>query len=383
MAEIKRPAEIITPQSLLKDNHSPEARSHIRRWHEAKSAGLLTATDSCSDARVSMTAAFGTIPVLSLRSIASAHVRPDGDPFEWVYKHNATNRAVVLEHFDGETVVPGQAPQGCGGLGEKGKIKEQRIGTGDIRTAFDYVRERIAHEDLVLQAITSAARVASHSRVPVLAALIDHRDLQMYPIAQISGQTLSPSHFISKISLDDILNYDPSRLYKNGIPFMDLNGIPGPFADLIEANKTQHEKLMRDDSFYKNQKIQDPGTVIISTDIRPAGIRYPKHYSKPNTSFIVRLPYSKDRGLHINPEDLSEAVAQASYALSHATSAAPGQAFASTSNLLIETPDMGLTRVITQAIMADPTVSAWQKAKKGQIIGAEVISAKVTKIENL
>lgn len=383
MAEKAKRVEIVTPQSLLKDNQSALAQSGIARWQTAKQAGLLTITDSCSDARVSMTAALGGLPVVSLRSIASAHFKPDGDPYEWVYGHGSASRAVVFEHFDGETVEPGRAPKGCGGLGEKAKITEKKAHAGSITNAFEYVRERIAHEDLVLQAIVSAARVASHSRIPVLAALIDHRDYKMYPIAKFTGKSLSPGSFISHVNLGDILDYNPERLYRNGIPYMDLSGVPGPFLDIVEANQKQHELLMQNPDFYEDQKVQNPHTVIISTDIRPAGIRYPKHYGKPNTSFIVRLPYSKDGGLHIKPEDLSEAVAQAGYALSHATSAQKGQAFASTSNLLIETPNMGLTREITQAVLANPTVKAWQTEKKGQVIGAEVISANVTKIDNL
>lgn len=372
----------ITPRSLLMDNHSQKSQILRSQWDDMKRQNWLTATDSCSDARVSMTTALGMPGIISLRSIASAHMRPDNDPFNWVYTHPSVARAVVFEHFDGENLAMGQIPAGCGGLTEKKKIERKSMRTSDIKTALDFVMARIVHEDLAVQAIASASRVAAQTKVPVLAAAIDHRTYQMYPLAQFLGDS-----FISPIKLGDILDYNPERIYANGIPYMDLSNSPGPFESIVRANLAQQEMLMQDPTFSERQKVQNPKTVIISTEIRPAGIRYPGHFGDPNTAFIVRLPYNKRGGLHVDGAELSEAIAQANYALSHSTTAASGKPFEATANLLIETPDLGLTKEIAAEALRDETIRAWKTAKNAQVLGAQVnstgVSGEVTKIETL
>ncbi len=384
MSELRPPRieASITAQSLLQDNHSPKSVQLRKKWGEYKDQEFLTAIHSCSDARLSMVTAFGTPGIISLRSIAAADIRPNDDPFRWVYNHPSTGRIIVAEHFDGENLQNGQIPSGCGGLVEKKKVDRKTVKLQDIKTAADYVLDRITHDDIVVQAVASAARIAAQTRKPVLAGAIDHRTHQFYQFGEFSGNI-----FQSSIKLADILDYNPESIYRNGIPNMDMRGIPGVFTSLLDGNEDQVRLLARDPEFFNKQKIQDPRTVIISTDIRPTEIRYPNHFGKPNTAFNVRIPLDKEGGLKITNKALSGSIAQVTYALGHAADAFPGQSFASTKNVLVETPDKGLTREIAAEILHNAVIQDWQAKKQGQILIGQVNSngngpGETTSIEN-
>jgi len=376
MAETRKLHELaITPQTLIEDNKSLLATKRIEAWYAAKTEGGLTGVISCSDARVSVTTAFGTPNIVSIRTVAAGGLRDKEDPMSWVFSHKGAGKFMVLEHFDGEQFRFGECPKGCGGLGEKEKMvgQEEDLSTcGEVYDAIDYVRRHVDHHDMVLQAMITASKLTRLTNAPVLAAAIDHRTYKVFPLAELSGD-----NFRSSIRLADLIDYDPGKLYYMGIPTLNLAWTPGPFHSLIMANQTVVSERANNRSFFESQRVQNPRAVVISTEIRPAGARYPKTFGEPNTGFMVRLPYIKEKdGIVLSEQELCIAFAQAGYALSHAATAQQGGSFYGTDTIIIETPSMELTQRIATKLQETQAYQDWKKSRGKQLIGVQVNNAK-------
>lgn len=381
MAEYRRSAEkTLDPTLLQMENRSKRANFLIGRWYELKGMRDLMVVHGCDDARVGDgVRVFDNPGIISLRSIAAASVYGGNeDFFNWVYGHSSARAIVVAGHYDGSIYTPGSEPMGCGGLKEKKKMADEAEPAHHSRkttSVVDYVRNLIIHHDPLKQSVVSALRIADAFDKPVVAGLIDHSNLAFKPVLIIDhkGQSIRTA-----VSLEKLFTPGNQALYENGIPELDFDlSNPDWLFSLREGNQKASQRVP------SGQKTQNPHTVVISTEIRPVSIRYPETFGATNTNFCVTLPYVKPTGGVIGFTDLavSQSLAQAEYALLNAISAEEGQAFSSTRNVLIETPDLDLSRGLAGMFADRALTRQWLDKKRGNIIVSQVNHAETSFME--
>lgn len=384
MIEVISTKDIVLDASLLKkENSSQKARSFREQWHTIEEAKDLFVFHSCDDARAGDgVSIFNNPGIISIRSISVANVfGGDEDFFKWIYKAPAVRAIGVAGHYDGSSYIEGEEPLGCGGHGAKRKISRETAVNTSRKTvsAEDYVRKLIIHEDPLKQAIVSAIRTANIVDKPVVAGLIDHSSLRFKPVMIIEdyGRKIETA-----VSLEDLLSSDNKLLYQNGIPELSFDfSNPDWLYSLRQSNQEVVKKLPAD--FSLRQKVQNPHTVVISTDIRPISIRLPYTFGESNTGFGITLPYSKDGSgkINITNKAIDQSLAQANYPLDHAIKAQAEQPFNNTRNVLIETPDLDLSRSLAEKLLQKNWGKQWLEIKKGQILVAQVNSAQTNYLE--
>lgn len=343
---------IITPQSLYDQNHSKEARLFLAQWEAVRVEGKLIAYYRCSDSRLKPAG----IGAVSWGSIAGAD-----EPDTKFATSRGTQGSVALGHFDGDTVKPGEMPTGCGGLHVKEDVGNEKNHTD----AKKFVAETVKHKDVLIQAWLSAENVAILSGKPALAAIQDHLTLQMYPIALFSTDREGVIKTQSKVRARDIVdkNYDPHRLYANGIPTLDISILPEMFQEILSQNlKDMQDMNSKYPDLRKLQKVQNPRTILWSTDIRSARAKYPILSSPPGSIFKVIMPREKIEGnVSIQEENIKKCLEQLSYAIIHAieNSNNPNGPFHDAKNLIIETGSTDESIRLAKRAMEEPWMKEW------------------------
>jgi len=375
---------IMRPDFLLQDNRSSLSERLRGFWNESKRTHSLIVMHNCGDARVSDVDIIGRWGIISLNSIASANTRHEKneDPFLFVYTSSGAEAVLVNGHYDGETVIPGVPPKGCGGLGERAKIAPGKGDLSSIETAAQYVAALVESSDVVVQTLISAAQVAQKTDLPVYATVTDHITYRLSPIAIFQGGQID-----TLIPLSALFSYNPELIYKSGIPEMNVdNGQRKFIQGLVLENRIQMQELLkRIPDFAKRQKVQDPHTILISTDIRSPRIRYPK-LSGPGAIFNIRLPYDKDENgkiTGVSPQHLNNTFAQTQYPISHVEGSVPGGSFNSTRNIIIETPDLDLSRAAAVTLMGKDWMAPWLEKEHGSILVAQVNQAQTKCVEKM
>lgn len=352
---IKQEDLTITADALIEDNRSPEAEAFRANFNAARHAGELTVVQRCSDARLK---SIGKTSV-SMTSIAAARI-PDARLL-W---DRGSARGIILTHFDGDTAVPGVMPEGCGGL--RAKKTETHVG-GEIGP---YVREVISHQDPFVQSLRAAERSAWISDKPVAAMAIDHRTDDIYTIGVFKRRGNSMSS-LSAMKEAEIDRYDPSAIYAEGLPAIDEADLPEEFIALLEQNRAEQAAIMRR---YPNlrelQRVQRPRMVLLSTDVRSAK-KLPRTTAVPGSVFKVFVDREKlGDEARISPEALSMGLAQASYPISHAVEN-HGQTespFSNTDRLIIETPDLALSRRVWEEALTKDHFRSWIRLPGNKVI---------------
>jgi len=376
---------MLTPERLLQENRSTESERSRALWNEAKRTHDLLVMHNCGDARMSDVDIIGRPGIISLNSIASAntHHEKKEDPFSFVYTSSGAKAVIMNGHYDGRTVVSGAPPKGCGGLGERSKIEPGKGDLKSIETAAQYVSTLIESSDVVVQTLISAANVAQKTDLPVYATVTDHISYRLSPIAIFQGGRID-----TLIPLSALFAYAPELIYANGIPEMDVtnNGQRTLIQDLVHENRNQMQELLkRIPDFAKRQEVQDPHTILISTDIRSPRIRYPR-LSGPGNIFNIRLPYDKDESgkiTGVNLQHLNNTFAQAQYPISHVEGSAPGGPFNSTRNIIIETPNLDLSRAAAVTLMGKDWMGPWLEKEHGSVFIAQVNQAQTKFVEKM
>lgn len=376
--ETMQKENMITPQSLLKDNHSIETEKLRKAWQENRKKGQLTAFFTCGDART-----LTPLPEssMSIRSIATGGLK---DSYGNLVNNRGVKQIVVLDHHDGDTAKPGQRPNGCGGLA----AKEQANGHKDNKVKegiAEYIEREVKHPDVIIQALLEAEEIAMQTQKPVMAATQDHLTEMIFPIAIFIEGGLQK---FTAIHLNDIAGnlYDPTRLYANGIPVLPDNLIPENFKQLLDANRKNVALLAkRYPDLKQKQKVQNPQMVVLSTDIRSMRIRYPQTSQLPGSLFKLNIPRKKE-GSHtsINSKDLVRTLNQAQYPIEHALEnfGDPTKPFYQTNTLFVETGEINLSRRLAQEAIRKPWMKEWLRLPNHQIIIAETKAGVSSVIEN-
>lgn len=352
----------VTPASLLLDNHSTAATHLLSEWNTRRTQGKLVAVRRCSDSRLVIPAEMSVgIPVIAATTTGEEESYTD------LYNFRGVNSLVILTHIDGDTVTGDAAPTGCGGLAAKAQ------NMNGVQGIERFIGENVDHHDPIVQAWITGLNAAEKTDKPILIATQDHTRGVTYPLAGIfdGGRTI-----ISELSVKDILfNYNPERIYQNGIPTLDPSILPDTLQEFLAENNQLAQEL-RDTyrDFRTWQKTQNPRSLVISTDIRPPQMRYPRLFSLPGTIFEVRVPRSKiDGSKVVNKADFDEALDQAQYPIAH---------FNKLRTVIIKTASIEQSAHLAEQAMQRGYVLEWyQKSHDHQIIIAGTTAGRIDNVD--
>jgi hypothetical protein len=362
----------VTPKFLYEDNHSSQAQINREKNEDARMHGKRKAWRKCSDAR-GLVAGVDAILWGSIAGADEADTKFATD--------RGTEASIALSHYDGDTLIPGEMPSGCGGLNAKKEIGNEKHKEGIKK----FVSEKIKIHDPLIHTLFLAEDMAIWGHKPTLAATQDHLTLQIYPVALYLPQENGEIVIRSRIRSQDTMatSYNPKRLYENGIPTISESSLPDCFIKVLEQNvRDVQEFNSRYPDLRKMQKVQNPRTILLSTDVRPLSTKYPTLASIPGSVFQVIVPRGKIEGSpYINEEDLQNSLDQLEYPISEAIKhhGSAGKAFADTDNIVIETGNLDLSKKVAQkAIMERDWIREWLKLENTEITVAQSIAGLVS-----
>lgn len=347
---------IISAQSLIEDNHSPKAVEALTEFNEGQMNGDLTFVSRCSDARLKSIGPHA----LSIGSVAAGF-----SASERVLKDPGVGRAIVLTHFDSEKFLNEKLPVGCGGLAAKGNH-----GSIEGTEIEPWIDGYIADKDPVVQSLRVAEQIADISGKRTAAWMIDHLTDDIYPIAYFEKDGSSMRR-ISQIR-DYMINSDsPERIYDQGIPTINEDAYPDDFRNLLDQNRREQQAILaKYPDLRKMQKIQNPRAVLFSTDIRSAK-KFPELASVPGSIFKVFANREKlGDSPNITPESMDLAFRQLWYAISHSSQnyGKNDEQFSQTDRLIIETPDLNLSREVWKTAAKKPWMKDWYSLDGKKVI---------------
>ncbi|MEK7186635.1 MAG: hypothetical protein AAB675_04750 [Patescibacteria group bacterium] len=332
----------ITPEVLLEDNRSSVAAERIQTWKNAKKNHRLKMILACSDSRIILPDPNTEIVV---NYIAAGRMPPN--PKHLLLENLMSEAAVVIGHFDGDTINSGQMPRGCGGLALK--ESHRRDGKGS-RKIDNFVDLRVYDPDPILQAVRSAMHIAGKTKKPVLAVAQDHRNGKIYPIASFEhDEDLVKQIFIRGSVLSSLSEYNATELYEQGIPAIQLGQVPDNLQEFMALGAERMKSIrMAYPNNYVESEIQDPSLIFISTCLVPFQARFPITGDKPGRVFEVFAPrYKDDSGtLKFSLSDLQPSLEQAEFPIEQSINnhGQDGKSFASTNTILIDTDTMTLSQ---------------------------------------
>ncbi len=362
----------VTPRDLYADNHSLEADRRREAWNRHKADGNLTVVWSCGDARVIIPNPETTV---SIRSIATGSPS-DAYPYTRLMESPGVKNIIILPHFDGETVKPGEEPTGCGGLGEK-KVQETKSSkeVSEGNSVVRYVKQRVKSSDVLLQACISATITNENTSKNVLAAAQDHRDGTIIPIAAFSDRG---RRTISAINLRHLFQgqYDPKIIYQDGIPSLSEDEIPEEFRAYLTLHRKNLEELYKvEPDLVQLQKTQNPTIMALSTDPRPFEVRFPALTASPNTLFKLSVPRTRiDSRISIDDQSLNDALDQTEYPVAH---------FSNLNTIYIETGDFDRSKRVADQLILNEWVHDWINEPSHQIIAAQTRDGIVSRISTI
>lgn len=363
------------PKILLADNRSKEAQGHIAGYAAAKTGPGLTEIDGCSDARAHVGAFVPGDNIIFRPSIAAAG---DKSPYKWLIEHPSTKQFMVLQHFADTGVLP---PLDCGGL----KAKEQRV-SKNVPAAEEGIGgyiDRIGHHDIYRQAYREAQAIAHYTEKPILAGAIDHLSGLIHPFVIIGDQGKNIQGSVALGKLHDI-----SFIYRNGIPDLPDEYIPESLLEVLRANRKQVAWLKKHNpELATRQKVQDPDAIILTTSLIPTDRRYTHTFGRPNSNFGIEMPISKKEGIIVGINERAfeqDVMAQLEYPIGNAIQAQSGHGghgFNKTHRLIIETPNMDLSRKIGKVVQSKPWMAPWLNLPQNQIWVGEVVTGQTRAME--
>ncbi len=369
----------ITPESLLQDNRSPLATEAMKQWREARSNGDLTIWWGCADARLLRN------PKKSIH-LASIATGGDRKPYEKLLNDERVQGIIVVNHYakDPESArKPGEIwiPEGCGGLSAKGQLLNGMPLDSDAdQSILGYINKHVSHPDVVFQAYTAASLTAEHTDKPVLAVAQNHLDGSIIPVAAFldRGRVVIPATPLHRLFMDQ---YDPQAIYSNGIPRLTEDRIPEIFMESLAEAESYAQRLRQEyPNLAETQRTQNPGAVVITTEIKPLGAMLPDHFSRPDSAFRLTVP----RGVieETTSQHYSDALNQAEYPLLHSVeNAGTNKGFSKLDTILIETGRMQLSEDLAEKLLREhPVARQWIGMQGKQIIIAETRAGEIQTI---
>lgn len=349
---------LTTTQRLLADNYSPEATDKIEKWRQARVTGKLFVVGACSDARV-------ILPEMAyhIRTISATGPR---SAWHGVLNYDKVKGVLIIDHFD------------CGGL----KAKEDITGKEVEEGALEYVRDHVWATDPVKQSILTASWTASRTHLPVLAIVQDHHDGRLYiqgafnNADQIEYKTV-PTYLLVETELKE-------DIYKNGRPQLKEGLVASVFRSCREEIVQRSKALIvTNPDLVVSQSIQNPEFVSITDELKPALVRFPGLFSRPNTLFQVSLSSRMLDEADLDNKDVNDAFKQIHYPISHCieNQGKHPSAFQSTRVLYIESSKMEVSDKIAKLTLRRNWVKEWLELPNREIIIAEIASGRIQRID--
>lgn len=367
----------ISVHYLEKDNHSKIADDRRKEFDSSEKKKNLILVLRCSDARM-------TIPYKGVTALPTIAAGGPVHAYIPLIQNKTLKCIIVAPHFDSSTFKKGKMPQGCGGLGAKedhkhfgNKIKKEGI--------HSFVDRHVYHQDVILQGCISASKIALYTEKPVLAVAQDHLTGEMFPIAAFKnfGRVTVSSVPLRYLFHDQ---YDPERIYKNGIPTLSEEEIPQEFKEFLKNNKSQSTNLkIKYKDLKRRQKIQNPLILCISRNMRPMEVGYPNLTSKPGTVFRIRVPRPKGSEIKTDNFSLNNVVNQAHYPILHSVINAKDniKPFSQMKRILIETESMKESEKILKKLKAQPWMQKWMNLPDHKIFLAQTNEGVIQKIKEV
>lgn len=329
-ATLREPV-IITPELLLIDNSSQEAERRMAESNENYLSGKTTLIWDCSDARVFLPSPTETVEI---NTVAATD---DPQTYRRMLQEAPYKNAAVMTHIK------------CGAQGVKKSIDAGETRAHERAGIHRRVHRKLRTHDPIEQAIHSAEHVSEYSPKPVMALVQNHE----------TGEIISVGVFVE------------------GSQTSDRKAITG-FDNLLEKAWTRRKELLEEDPrFFEHQLIQNPTTVLLTTDPQPVENRYPSLFGHPNSVFKLLIPRSQDKAIPLS--GLRIAADHAEYPLTHAVeNYGREEAFSLTDTLIIETKDMRKSEFLANYLLGKQFVADFLRLSQDhQIIIAETRQGKL------
>lgn len=384
------PQNALTTDILIKDNQSTVAENYLNRWNEDLFVQNISVILGCSEPRLIVS----RTGIALLRSIGATALP---ELYDSVLNEKFNPRAViVMTHHDGETVKPHQMPQGCGGLG----AKALQGGPEDephkkLEYSASYIDKYIIHSDPFIHGLYTGHEIAERSRRPTLVVTQDHRTGRLYPLASFIPSWGKDLIVRSAIPLRSGFEgrYDPSEIYRNGIPYLTEKEIPFEFGVFMRRHDLFAEQVRKSHpDLYASQKMINPSVVALTTELRSMQARFPTVLgASPNTIFTVTVPRDTTKtkdSYTLNLDGMKRAFDQTHYAFARALEHGgdPAQAFSRLYNngtLLIEGDNLKQLDEAAEYSLGLPYIKEWSKIKGNKIILMETNKGRVLKAREL
>lgn len=374
----------ISPQTLLRDNHLEKALKNRSEWRKTKELGngQMTLYIVCGDARIVTAEMFQGPNIVSIASIASS-----GDlmPFIHLLQKDYVGQIVVVGHFDHEKINQSGEIAGCGGIDNSRKLKAGQV-VVDEENLDHFLEQRVTPEffENVNHIVEKAALISGK---PVLGVLADHLTYGAFPIIEQTGgkQVKLAYDYLKRFrkgQLGDIHEF--LTIGSDLFPELKLEDLNPVFRKIIINNRKKAlKRLEKEPTFIEKQRIQNPGTVVVSTCPMPVALRYPDTFGEPNKAFVVRQPFFKegDGALYkLEDIDFKSIVGQIYYPISHAIKNDLKSGFSDTKDLLIETPDLELSAHIAHRLLNIDFIKEWIEKRGAKILIGEVKEEQTTQV---
>ncbi len=386
--ELNNKPEVLDWEMFLVDNHSKLAEENRAIWKKNQREGNMHGVAGCSDARPTITEPEKSYSILSITA-GLTKVFPE------IISSPGIKDFIVTTHFDGATAKPGTAISGCGGLQEKEALMARGVNEPP-QGVIDYVHNQIDHPDAIVQSVSQAKKISSMMEKPVLAATQDHRTGRVYPIAAFwrrHGTLLSAINEDIDYTIITPSYYNPEEIYKNGLPSIDYENLAdGEFKMFYEYIKSNREMVaqlaLKYPDIEEKQRVQNPSTIVLTTDQQPARLRYPSLLEEPGSYFRISIPRRKDsirKTAFIATHDLDQIMNQTEYPVSHAVlhHGDHSKPFSKVGTVFIETSNMELSEGIADEALKKSWMREWASIEGHKIIAASATGGVIKEIKEI
>jgi hypothetical protein len=380
----------IRKEDFLLDNQTEQSKfekGRIGRWYINKTLNKLFLRKGCSDARPvydeEMVAEQNTVA-------ASSHDRDDFSP---MYQAEHFQAIVVESHYG--NFEPGNRPTGCGGQDTKAGLRSGKIARRE-HGILNHVDKGI-HEDPIINGVLQARDIIDR---------LDGHDGRVFVTTQNhqTGEIIAVAEYIIEngieirripISLRPFLKaesnqdkekaYNPSEIYKDGIPHLPEDKLSRQFKDYLEIMRTKvNHVVSTNPDFSERQKTQEKPVLVITDKQIPLAVRYPTLFGKFGSVFRVNIPRKKVGGeTIILDKAVGNAIDQIEYAMTNAIAndGKPGTSFSGSKTLFIETGSFAQSIKIANELFLKDFALEWHKIG-GKIFVAETKGAKTIRVED-
>jgi hypothetical protein len=341
--------EVITPDSLLAQNHSKTAFEGRAARQRNKEAGKLFLVFECSDSRnISIDPEAESV----VRAVDAA---ADFESFSPLLTDPSFMGVILVGHFLGKDLQKGKSPEGCGGRTVKRKLLEGATPQGDIE---EWVQEHVADPDIILDLFHQSRKALLHTDKELLLLTRDQLDQTIYPVMAQLNEPVVP------LSVD-IHSSDRDQVYKYGLPHLTSDQLKGSvFEEFLDRYYSERfPRLWLDQTALMTQS---PRVLFMTTDTTPVELILPALAETPGKVFVETIARARNPGdgqISISEKDITCAVKQADYPVSH---------FSNLSTIIVATENISQSDRIINHLKRKQRVQHWMQASGHNFISGQI-----------